>query len=165
LRLTNRQQAFVCIHTGATMEIKDVLSPADVMVDVRAADKTRLLQELARRAADTLNLSADVVSTAILKREELGSTGMGGGVAIPHARIQDAKKAVGILARLRQAIEFDAIDGQPVDLVFVLLLPAAAENDQLCTLASVARKLRESEVLVQLRDAKNQAELYSAIVA
>ena len=147
------------------MDIKDFLSPADVMVDVRAADKTRLLQDLARRAADALNLSADVVSTTILKREALGSTGMGDGVAIPHARIQDVKKPVGILARLKQAIEFDAIDGQPVDLVFVLLLPATAENDQLCTLASVARKLRASEVLVQLRDAKNQSELYSAIVA
>ena len=146
------------------MDIKDFLSPADVMVDVRAADKTRLLQDLARRAADALNLSADVVSATILKREALGSTGMGDGVAIPHARIQDVKKPVGILARLKQAIEFDAIDGQPVDLVFVLLLPATAENDQLCTLASVARKLRASEVLVQLRDAKNQTELYSAIV-
>jgi PTS system nitrogen regulatory IIA component len=147
------------------MDIKDLLSPADVMVDVRAPDKSRLLYDLARRAADALNLSGDVISAAILKREELGSTGMGDGVAIPHARIQGVKKPVGILARLRQAIEFDAIDGQPVDLVFVLLLPATAENDQLCALASVARKLRASEILVQLRDAKNRSELYSAIVA
>jgi PTS system nitrogen regulatory IIA component len=146
------------------MKISDFLSPADVVVDVRASNKHQLLQELARKAAVALNLPADRVAFELLKREELGSTGTGGGIAIPHARIQAVMKPFGILARLRQPIDFDAIDGQPVDLVFVLLLPTTAEADQLGALACIARSLRASEILVQSRQAKNASELYSAII-
>ena len=146
------------------MKISDFLSPVDVLVDVRASDKRQLLRDLARKAASTLNLSADIVGSELLKREELGSTGMGSGVAVPHARIQAVTEPFGILVKLKQPIDFDAIDGQPVDLVFVLLLPATTEGGQLGALASVARKLRASEALVQLRRAKNETDLYSAIV-
>src|SRR5262249_25924119 len=106
------------------MNIKEFLSPNDTLVDVRASDKTRLLQELGRRAAATLNLAVERISAEILKREELGSTGTGGGVAIPHARIQGLNTSFGILARLNKPIDFESIDGRPVDLVFLLLLPA-----------------------------------------
>ena len=85
-------------------------------------------------------------------------------MAIPHARLPDLERPYGLLAKLRQPIEFDAIDGQAVDIVFVLLLPAAAENGQLGSLALVARALRPSENLARLRGAKNTSELYSAIV-
>jgi PTS system nitrogen regulatory IIA component len=146
------------------MKISEFLSPNDVMVDVRASDKHQLLRALAQRAASALNLPADNVSTELLKREELGSTGMGSGVAIPHARFQAAAKPFGILAKLKQPIDFEAIDGQPVDLVFVLLLPATTENSQLGALASVARKLTGSVALAQLRRAKNATELYSTFV-
>jgi PTS system nitrogen regulatory IIA component len=146
------------------MKISDFLSPADVMVDIRAADKRQLLQELARNAAARLNLSADLIATELLKREELGSTGTGGGIAIPHARIKAVMKPFGVLARLSEPIDFDAIDEQPVDLIFVLLLPTTADGDQLDALSSIARRLRVSEILVQLRGAKNAAELYSTIV-
>ncbi len=105
------------------MEIKDFLSPVDAMIKVRAPDKTRLLQELAARAAATLNLDANLISIELLKREGLGSTGTGDGVAIPHARIPDLKKPFGTLVRLKHAIDFDSIDGKPVDIVFLLLLP------------------------------------------
>jgi PTS system nitrogen regulatory IIA component len=87
---------------------------------------------------------------------------MGGGVAIPHARLQDLKKPFGIFVRLRREMDFGAIDSRPVDLVFLLLLPAA-EGDQLNALASVARKLRTPEDLVRMRNARSQAELYAAI--
>ena len=146
------------------MKISDFLSPADVMVDIRASDKRQLLQELARNAAARLNLSADLIATELLKREKLGSTGTGGGIAIPHARIKAVMKSFGVLVRLREPIDFDAIDSEPVDLVFVLLLPTTADGDQLDALSSIARRLRASEVLVQVRGAKNAAELYSAIV-
>lgn len=147
------------------MKISDFLSPADVIVDVRIAQKQPVLQELARKAASSLGLEADFVSSELLKREEFGSTGMGRGVAIPHARLPMVKGPYGIMARLKQPIDFAAIDGEPVDLVFLLLLPATAERDPLGALALVARKLRASEALVQLRRAKTASELYSAITA
>jgi PTS system nitrogen regulatory IIA component len=146
------------------MKISDFLSLADVMVDIRASDKRQLLQELARKAASRLNIPADPVAAELLKREELGSTGTGGGIAIPHARIKAVTKSFGIMARLREPIEFDAIDSEPVDLIFLLLLPTTADGEQLDALSSIARRLRASEILVQLRGAKNAAELYSAIV-
>src|SRR5215468_6839250 len=106
------------------MEIKEFLLPTDALIKTHGTDKTRLLQELAARAASALNLDAKLICTELLKRENLGSTGTGGGVAIPHARIADLKKPFGTLVRLKHAIDFDAIDGKPVDIVFLLLLPA-----------------------------------------
>jgi nitrogen PTS system EIIA component len=147
------------------MEIKEFLSPGDTLVDVRASDKTRLLQQLAHRAAASLNLAAEQISAEILKREELGSTGTGGGVAIPHARIQGLHRSFGILVRLNKPINFEAIDGRPVDLVFLLLLPANPAGEQLNALASVARKLRDPGCLRHLRSAGGTAGLYDAITA
>jgi nitrogen PTS system EIIA component len=146
------------------MKISDLLSPTDVMIDVRASNKRALLQDLAARAASSLSLSAEQVAPYLLKREELGSTGIGGGVAIPHARVPDIKRPYGLLAKLKQPVEFDAIDGQVVDIVFLLLLPAAAENGQLGALALVARALRPSEAQVRIRRANDASELYSVIV-
>jgi nitrogen PTS system EIIA component len=144
------------------MEIKHFLSSNDTLIKSRAPDKRRLLQELATRAASTLNLDANLVSTELLKREALGSTGTGDGIAIPHARIAGLKKPFGTLVRLRHAIDFDAIDGQPVDIVFLLLLPQS-EGDPLNALASVARKLRDPGLVQRLRDAADEAELYQAL--
>jgi PTS system nitrogen regulatory IIA component len=149
---------------GAAMEINDFLSPADVLVGVRAADKVRLLQDLSRRAAESLKIDGDVVAREVLKREELGSTGTGGGIAIPHARIGEVKRPFGVLARLRKAIPFDAIDGKPVDVVFLLLLPTAADGEQLNALASVARKLRNPKLVENLRRADGDAEAYRTFV-
>jgi nitrogen PTS system EIIA component len=145
------------------MKIADLLSPMDVMIDVRTTDKGLLLRELAAKAASSLKLRVDQVAPLLLKREDLGSTGIGGGVAIPHARLPELDRPFGLLAKLNQPVEFDAIDGQAVDLVFLLLLPAAAENGQLGALALVARTLRPSEVLVRLRRARTVSEIYSAV--
>lgn len=144
------------------MEIREFLLPADTLVKVRGTDKTRLLQELATRAAAALNLDANLICTALLKREDLGSTGTGGGVAIPHARMAELKKPFGTLVRLKHSIDFDAIDGMPVDIVFLLLLPAQS-GDPLHALASVARRLRDPESVRRLRSAADEAELYRAI--
>jgi PTS system nitrogen regulatory IIA component len=125
--------------------------------------KRPLMQELAARTAAGLGLPADQVASYLLKREDLGSTGIGRGVAIPHARLPDLQRPHGLLAKLKQPVDFDAIDGQAVDLVFVLLLPAAAEHEALGALALVARTLRSADNLARLRGAKNASELYSAI--
>jgi PTS system nitrogen regulatory IIA component len=145
------------------MRIKDFLSAADVAIDMPAADKAGLLRELATRAASALNLPADVVAREIEKRDELGSTGIGRGISIPHARLREVKKPFGLLVRLQQPIEYQAIDGRPVDLVFLLLLPAASQLDQLNALASVARKLSDKEVLGRLRSATTSTEFYRAV--
>ena len=146
------------------MDIKDFLSPANALVDVRVSDKARLLQDLAHRAAATLNLPADRIASELLKREELGSTGTGGGVAIPHARVPGLNKPFGILVRLKQPMDFDAIDGQPVDVLFLLLLPVASDKEQINALASVARILRNSESVHNLRRARDSEGLFRAMV-
>lgn len=145
------------------MKISDLLSPADVMIDVRASHKGPLLQELAGKVAASLGLPVDLIASHLLKREELGSTGIGKGVAIPHARLPDLPRPHGLLAKLKQPIDFDAIDGQAVDIVFVVLLPAAAENEALAALALIARTLRSPENLARLRTAKDASELYLAM--
>ena len=146
------------------MEIKEFLAPSDVFIGIRALNKTQLLEDLCRRAASILKVEAEKISADILKREELGSTGMGGGVAIPHARITDVKKPFGLLARLKSAIEYDAIDRQPVDLVFLLLLPTAPAGEQLNTLALVARRLRDANITRIARRATDASGLYAAVV-
>jgi PTS system nitrogen regulatory IIA component len=145
------------------MKISDLLSPTDVMIDVRTSGKPLLLQEFAAKAAVGVGRPADQVASYLLKREELGSTGIGKGVAIPHARLPELRRPYGLLAKLKSPIEFDAIDGQAVDIVFGLLLPAAVEHEALAALALVARTLRAPETLARLRAAKNMSELYSAI--
>jgi nitrogen PTS system EIIA component len=145
------------------MEIDHFLRPADVMVDVRAADKARLLGDLARRAAAKLGLDSDSVSAALLQREELGSTGTGGGIALPHARLAGVQKPFALLARLAKAIEFDAIDGRPVDVVCLLLLPASPQGEQINALACAARALRDPAAANGVRRAANAAALYDAL--
>jgi nitrogen PTS system EIIA component len=146
------------------MNIRDFLLPSQVRLDVRAADKAGLLKELANLAAKALNVAADRISTELFKREELGSTGTGGGVAIPHARMPEVKAPFGLLLRLDRAIDFDSIDGQPVDIVFLLLLPATPTGHELTALASAARKLRDQNSLRRLRRASDSNQLFDAMV-
>jgi nitrogen PTS system EIIA component len=147
----------------ANMKIQEFLAPADAMIDVEAGDKNGLLRNLSRHAAPSVGLPFDQIATEILKREALGSTGVGEGVAIPHARLQEIEKPFGLLARLKHPIDFDAIDAGPVDLVFLLLLPLAPRGEQLNALASVARMLRRTETLRDLRRAGSGDEFYRAM--
>ena len=145
------------------MKISDFLSPADVMLDVREGDKTRLLRQLSAQAAAEVGLDPVEVSTQITKREQLGSTGVGNGVALPHARLRGLKEPFGLLARLRRGIDFEAVDDQPVDIVFLLLLPDAPDDAQLNALACVARALRDPEALQRVRRATDREALVRAI--
>jgi PTS system nitrogen regulatory IIA component len=145
------------------MNIKDFLTRGRVIVDAPAVDKATVLGELSRRAAVAAGLPVQFVTNEVRKRDELGSTGIGKGVALPHARLREVKKTVGVLARLIKPVEFEAVDGEPVDIVFLLLLPAAAQLDQLNALAATARKLRDPEVLAKLRSGRNAAALFQTI--
>ena len=145
------------------MQIGDFLSPGNVVLDFRAADKHELLQQLSTQAAAGAGLDGNEVVTKLMKREELGSTGVGNGVALPHARIPGLKAPFGLLARLRQAIDFDAIDDQPVDIVFLLLLPETENGEQLNALACAARALRDSESLCSIRKSPDCETVYQAI--
>ena len=146
-----------------SMKISDFLLPADVMLDVRESDKSRLLRQLSAQAAAEVGLDPKEVSTQISKREELGSTGVGNGVALPHARLRGLKAPFGLLARMRHAVDFQAIDDQPVDVVFLLLLPDAPDDAQLNALACVARALRKPVVLQRIRRATDRDALFRAI--
>nr|WP_046866891.1 PTS sugar transporter subunit IIA [Microvirga massiliensis] len=145
------------------MDIRDFLDPGDVAVGLRLPDKRRVLEEIARRAAAVLGLDQASILETLLAREALGSTGIGEGTAIPHARLAGIGKPFGLLVRLKQPVGFDAIDAQPVDLVFLLLLPAAAHGEQLTALARVARRFRDPGVLNRLRRARDAQALYCAL--
>src|SRR5271170_3732799 len=137
------------------MKISDFLSAAAVSADVVASDKQKLLADLARRAGSAVELPPDDILFELRKREELGSTGVGGGVAIPHARFHRVSKPFGILLRLKKAIDFDAVDGKAVDTVFLLLLPETPHGDQLGALACIARKLRDPATIAAVRRARD----------
>ena len=145
------------------MKISDFLSPNRVMVDVKATDKNRLLEQLSMEAAAAAGLPAEEVVREIAKREELGSTGVGNGVALPHARLPSLKAPFALLARLRHPIDFDAIDGEPVDIVVLLLLPESGDGAKGNALACVARALRDAEALRQIRSARSGETLYQVV--
>ncbi len=147
------------------MTVGDLLAPGHVVLDLRVADKRRLLDELAGRAAETAGIPAAVIAEALNSREQLGSTGMGAGIAIPHARLAHVTEPIGFFARLRTPMDFDAIDGQKVDLVFLLLLPAQAQGDHLNALACVARRLRSEETKVSLRKCHDPARAHALLTA
>jgi PTS system nitrogen regulatory IIA component len=145
------------------MHVKDFLSPGCATIERGGTDKPRLLNDLARRAAALLNLRAEDVAAALLQREALGSTGMGGGVAVPHCRLSSVSEPFGMLVRLDKPINFDAIDDRKVDLVFLLLLPTATQGERLNALAAVARTLRDPETAQRLRAAVDAADLHLAM--
>jgi PTS system nitrogen regulatory IIA component len=143
------------------MEIRDFIAPEGAIHGLGARDKRQTLEELSRRAAAALGLDSAAILAPLLAREELGSTGVGRGIAIPHARIPGLTRPFGLLARLARAIDFAAIDERPVDLVCLLLTPASAAAAHLPALACLSRRLREPGVAERLRSARDQTGLYA----
>jgi len=135
------------------MDLADLIEPSGVVFSARASNKEQLLHDLASRAASQLNLDAQKIYAALQAREELGSTGLGEGFALPHARIAGLDRFFGLFARLSRPIHFDSIDGKPVDLVFLLLIPATAGGEHLAALAAVSRHLRDKDFAAKLRKA------------
>jgi PTS system nitrogen regulatory IIA component len=147
------------------MRISELLSSADVISDVVVADKQKLLEVLARRAAALVDVQPELILSELIKREQLGSTGIGGGIAIPHARFHKVAKPLAIFVRLKMPIDFDAVDDQPVDTVVLLLLPDAPNGERLGALACIARKLREPATMLAVRRARNGAEIHEIVTS
>jgi nitrogen PTS system EIIA component len=147
---------------GPAFRLNDMLAPENVLASSRARDKQSILALVAAHASPALGLPAAPILTELERREALGSTGIGAGIGIPHARIAGIDKPFGILVRLLRAVEFEAIDGLPVDLVFALLLPGNPRPD-LEALASVTRKLRQPEVQRRLRAAPDAVTMVSVM--
>lgn len=145
------------------MEIRDILKADAVVFNQRATSKKQLFQEIAARAGEAYLLDARAVFEALLERERLGGTGMGRGVAAPHARLAGVEAIRGVFMRLEKPIDFDAVDDQPVDLVFALLAPEDAGADHLRALARVSRALRDPVVCAKLRSCSDATALYAVL--
>ena len=146
------------------MQITDLVTPDRVIVRLQAHSKSHLLAELARRAAIATGLAQGQIGDALEAREALGSTGVGAGIAIPHAQITGLQHFYGLFVRLDRPIDYDAIDGRPVDLVFLLLIPAN-NKEHLQALASVSRRLRDRAIGAALRGAKGAREAHEALTS
>jgi len=145
------------------MNLSDLVAPEAVLPSVVAQSKKQTLQDLCGVAARLTGLPDREVFDTILQRERLGSTGVGHGVAIPHGKLRSLDRLVGVFARLARPVDFDALDDQPVDLVFLLLAPESAGADHLKALARVARLLRDGAVAAKLRSAVDAADLYRVL--
>jgi PTS system nitrogen regulatory IIA component len=143
------------------MRLTDFVSPEAIFANVRANNKKQLLQELSQRAAKLAGLDEREIFDALLHRERLGSTGIGEGVAIPHGKLAKVKTIFGIFARLERPIDFDSLDGAPVDLVFLLIAPEASGADHLKALACVARVLRDPTLVSAVRATRDADALFS----
>lgn len=145
------------------MTLIDLLTPAAVISPLRAHGKKQALLELAQHAARVAGLPERDLYEALLQRERLGSTGIGDGIAIPHGRMPGIDRLIGLFARADKPIDFDALDGQPVDIIFVLIAPEGAGADHLKALARVARVLRNQAVLEQVRSIRDPAAIYAIL--
>ena len=146
------------------MEITDLVTPAAVVASLKATSKKQALQELARRAAELTGEQERAIFDVLLERERLGTTGVGDGVAIPHGKLPNLRRLVGVFARLERPINFEAIDEQPVDLIFLLLAPGTAGADHLKALARVSRLLRDRQMREKLRGSETREALYALLV-
>ncbi len=145
------------------MEIADLISPEAVIPNLRATSKKQALQELSRRAAELTGLNDKAIFEVLLERERLGTTGVGNGIAIPHGKLSNLPRLHGLFARLERSINFDSIDEQPVDLIFLLLAPDSAGADHLKALARVSRLLRDKTVCEKLRGTDTAEGLYALL--
>jgi len=145
------------------MELSDILKPEALKFVGKSVSKKRLLQDLAERAAMVYGIDADIAFDALQERESLGPTGVGEGVAIPHARIDNLDAIAGVFFRLEKPIEYESVDRQPVDLVFALFVPTNSGVDHLKALACVSRLLRDSANRSKLRSNDAEATIYAIL--
>jgi len=145
------------------MELEDLVSPEGVIAHLKVTSKKQALQELSARAAALTDVSERAIFETLLERERLGSTGVGQGIAIPHGKLAQLKKLHGLFARLETPIDFESVDDQPVDLVFLLLAPETAGADHLKALARISRLLRNPAVVEKLRASDDPAALFAIL--
>ena len=143
--------------------LSDLIAPSAIIPALKVNTKKQAIQELAARAAALTGQNERAILEILLQREKLGSTGVGNGVAIPHGKLAKLGGLFGLFARLDRPIDFEALDGQPVDLIFLLLAPEAAGADHLKALARVARLLRDPEIARRLRESRDADALYAVL--
>jgi|SRR5262245_43955239 len=146
------------------MLLTDLVAPNAVIAALKVNGKKQALQELAAKAAQLTGQNERAVFEVLMQREKLGSTGVGNGIAIPHGKLTKLEKLFGLFARLDRPIDFEALDGQPVDLVFLLLAPETAGADHLKALARVARLLRDADVARKLRESRDAEAIYAVLM-
>lgn len=142
------------------MSLHDLIEANAVMPSLKVTTKKQALQEISERAGQLSGLPGREVFDALLQRERLGSTGVGGGIAIPHGKLPRVERMFGVFARLERPVDYDALDGEPVDLIFLLLAPEAAGADHLKALSRVARALRDTSLTARLRATRDESGLY-----
>jgi nitrogen PTS system EIIA component len=145
------------------MDLGDLLKPEGVFASLRVKNKKQALRELAARAARVTGLDERHIFDMLLQRERLGSTGVGRGIAIPHARISGLDHLAAVFVQLDEPIDFEASDSEPVDLMFGLLAPEQAGADHLKALARISRVLRDPQTLEKLRSARDKDALYAVL--
>src|SRR5712672_4155408 len=145
------------------MPLADLVAPNAVVPALKVNGKKQALQELAAKAAELSGQNERAILEILLQRERLGSTGVGNGVAIPHGKLAKLANVFGLFARLERPVDFEALDGQPVDLIFLLLAPEGAGADHLKALARIARLLRDQDVAKKLRASRDAQAIYSVL--
>ena len=145
------------------MTLDTIVDKQSVLANLKAANKKQLLQELSQAMAAQVAIDHRVIFETLLKREKLGSTGIGQGIAIPHGKVPSIARVYGLFARLASPVDFESVDGQPVDLVFVLLAPEHAGADHLKALARISRLLRDPGVVAKLRGTDDAESLYAIL--
>lgn len=145
------------------MDLSDLLKVESILPRLKANSKKQALQEMSARAAAITQRPEREIFDTLQQREKLGSTGVGHGVAIPHGKLVGLERLVGVFARLDKPVDFDALDDEPVDLMFLLLAPENAGADHLKALARIARVLREPAIAAKLRAANDAAALYALL--
>ncbi len=145
------------------MPITDLVAPQAVIPALKVNNKKQALQEIAAKASESTGRSEREIFDVLMQREKLGSTAIGNGIAIPHGKLPKIEKIFGLFARLDRPIDLEALDGQPVDLIFVLLAPEQAGADHLKALARIARMLRDTDFANKLRDARDAEAIYAVL--
>ena len=145
------------------MDISELIAPGAVLAGLKATSKEQCLDQLSRRAEEATGVASEVIATALKRREALGSTGIGGGIAMPHTPVAGLTAPFGLLAHLAKPVDFDAVDGAPVDIVCLILTPEAGQGQHLNALACVARRLQRQEVREGIRRARHPQDVHVAL--
>lgn len=145
------------------MKISNIMKNDCIFTGLNAANKRQLLQELAQKASAIANIDERIIFDTLLERENLGSTGFGNGTALPHARLADAKEVMAFFAKLDTPVDFDSVDGKPVDIIFMLLSPEDSGADHLTALALTSRLLKDEEICNKIRQASSTNEIYTLL--
>jgi len=145
------------------MDITDLITLQSVVPRLKVTSKKQALQELAKRASELTGVPERRIFEVLIERERLGTTGVGNGIAIPHGKLANLDRLYGLFARLETPINFEAIDEQPVDLIFLLLAPEQAGADHLKALARISRLLRDRSTCEKLRGSETAEALYALL--